>query len=165
MEFTTWHAIANIFNFLLFAIVIAKFAGPVVAKTLEDSASAAWLSLRSAQDGRAAAEASLSETRERLSNVDAELAALVADARDLAAKQAARLEAAGREEAERLRASARDEIERERQAAVQDLRRSLLVQAFERAARELRGSVSAERQRALVSSLIQKVGDGSLALK
>ncbi|MEB3223920.1 MAG: ATP synthase F0 subunit B [Candidatus Sericytochromatia bacterium] len=165
MEFTNWHAIANVVNFLLFVIVVAKFAGPVIAKTLEDSANASWSALRSAEDGRTAAEVALSETRERLAHVDRELAELVAEAREIAARQASRLEAAGRDEAERLRASARDEVARERQAAVQELRRALLEQAFDRAAREMRGVVSAERQRSLVSELIQKVGDGSLALK
>jgi F-type H+-transporting ATPase subunit b len=165
MEFTNWHAIANVVNFLLFAIVIAKFAGPVIAKTLEDSANATWASIRTAEDGRAAAEQALSETRERLAHVDRELADLIAEAREVATRQAARLEASGREEAERLRGSARDEIARERQAAVQDLRRMLLEQAFERASREMRGGVTADRQRGLVSELIQKVGDGSLALK
>ncbi|MEB3330252.1 MAG: ATP synthase F0 subunit B [Candidatus Sericytochromatia bacterium] len=165
MEFTNWHAIANVVNFLLFVIVIAKFAGPVIAQALEDSANATWTAIRTADEGRVAAEQTLAETQARLAHVDRELGELVAEARELASRQAAKLEAASREDAERLRASAQDEIARERQAAVQELRRVLLDQAFDRAGRDVRSAVTLDRQRALVSELIQKVGDGSLALK
>lgn len=165
MGFNTWHAIANIINFLLFVIVIAKFAGPAIKKGVADREEATKAAIREAEEARKAAEQALSATQARLANVDKELADLVAGARDLAGKQAASLEAAGREEADRLRASARAEIERERQSAVNDIRRLLMQQAFERAASDLRGAMTVERQRELVGGLIQKVGDGSLALK
>lgn len=165
MGFNTWHAIANILNFLLFVIVIAKFAGPVLKKNLADREEATRAAIRDADDARKAAEQALSATQARLANVDKELADLVAGARDLAGKQAASLEAAAREEADRLRASARAEIERERQAAVNDIRRLIMQQAFDRASQDIRGAMTVERQRELVGSLIQKVGDGSLAFK
>ena len=165
MGFNTWHAIANILNFVLFAIVIAKFAGPPIQRSLKEREEAAKAAVREAEEARKAAEQALSATQARLANVDLELAELVAGARDLAGKQAASLEAAGREEADRLRNAARAEIERERQSAVNDIRRLLMQQAFERAALELQGAMTVERQRELVGGLIQKVGDGSLALK
>lgn len=165
MGFTTWHAIANIVNFLLFVIVVAKFAGPAIQKALHDREEATKASIRDAEAARKAAEQALSATQARLANVDKELADLVADARVLAGKQAASLEAAGREEADRLRVAAKSEIERQRQGAVNDIRALLMEQAFERAAAELRAGMTADRQRELVGGLIQKVGDGSLALK
>ncbi len=165
MGFNTWHAIANILNFILFVIIIAKYAGPAIQRSLKDREEATKAAIREAENARKAAEQALSATQARLAGVDKELADLVAGARDLAAKQAASLEATGREDAERLRVAARAEIERERQSAVNDIRRLLMQQAFERAARELQGAMTVERQRELVGGLIQKVGDGSLALK
>lgn len=165
MGFTAWHAIANIINFLLFVIVVAKFAGPAIQKALHDREEATKASIRDAEAARKAAEQALSATQARLANVDKELAGLVADARVLAGKQAATLEAASRDEAERLRTAAKTEIERQRQGAVNDIRALLMEQAFERAAAELRAGMTADRQRELVGGLIQKVGDGSLALK
>ena len=165
MGFTHWHAIANIVNFLLFVIVIAKFAGPAIQNALHDREEATKASIRDSEAARKAAEQALSATQARLANVDKELADLVAEARVLAGKQAASLEAQGRDEADRLRTAAIAEIERQRQGAVNDIRRLLMEQAFERAAVELRAGMTADRQRELVGGLIQKVGDGSLALK
>jgi F-type H+-transporting ATPase subunit b len=165
MEFTNWHAVANIINFLLFVIIVAKFAGPPLAQALQDSREATLRSIREAAESRSLAEQTLATTQTRLGSVDAELVALVADAREMATKQAARLEVSAQAEVERLRAAAKAEIERERQAAVNELRQMMADQAFERAIRQLQSLMTPERQRDLVTGLIQKVGDGSLALK
>ncbi|MEB3197941.1 MAG: ATP synthase F0 subunit B [Candidatus Sericytochromatia bacterium] len=165
MEFNVWHAIANIFNFLLFVVVIVKFAGPVIAKAVRDSQESTKQAIVLADEALASAETALAETRARLANVDDELAAMLADARQLADHQAAKMARAAEEEVARLRSAAHDEIGRERQAAVNALRQALAEQAFENAASAIRASMNAERQNALVANLIQKVGDGSLALK
>jgi F-type H+-transporting ATPase subunit b len=165
MEFTNWHAVANIVNFLLFVVIVAKFAGPPLAQALQDTREATFRAIREAAESRGSAEQTLAATQTRLGSVDAELAALVADAREMAAKQAAKLELTAQAEVERLRAAAQAEIERERQAAVNDLRQLMADQAFERAVRQLQMMMTPERQRDLVAGLIQKVGDGSLALK
>lgn len=165
MSFTSLHAIANIINFFLFVFVVVKFAGPAVQKNFADRQQAVLDAIREATLANRKAVESLGETRARLANVDTELATLLSDARRVGEMQAANLEEAGRQEAERLRATAKADIERERQAAVQDIRHLLMRQAFERAALELQQSMTAERQRELVNGLLQKVGDGSLALK
>lgn len=165
MTFTSLHAIANIINFLLFIFLVVKFAGPFVQKNVEDRRQAVLDAIREAAESNRKALASLADTKDRLANVDTELANLLSEARRSGQLQAAAIEEAGRAEAERLKVSAKAEIERQRQAAVQDIRAMLMRQAFERAALELQQSMTAERQRELVNGLIQKVGDGSLALK
>ena len=165
MSFSGLHAIANVFNFLLFAIILAKFVGPIVAKDVGKRRKVVLDALADAAEINRQAIASLQETRDRLANVSTELATLLSDARRIGAMQAAAVEEQGVLEAERLRLSAKAEIERERQAAVQEIRELLMRQAFERAARELQQGVTPERQRELVGAMIQKVGDGSLALR
>jgi F-type H+-transporting ATPase subunit b len=165
MEFTYWHAVANIVNFLLFVVIIAKFAGPPFMKALEDSRASTLRVLAEASESRALSEQTLNSTQARLADVDVELSTLVKDAREMAAKQAIRLDEAAQAEAARLRASIRGEIERERQAAVNELRRILADQAFERAVLNIQAFMTPERQSSLVAGLIRKVGDGSLALK
>lgn len=165
MGFTDLHAIANIVNFVIFVVIVAKFAGPPVAKNMEERRQAVLDAIKEATEASNKATAALTETRSRLSGVDQELANLLEESKRMGALQAAAVTEAGKAEAERIRASAKAEIERERQAAVQEIRAMLTRQAFERAALELQQSMTPERQRELVNGMIQKVGDGSLALK
>lgn len=165
MGFTDLHAIANIVNFVIFVVIVAKFAGPVVAKNMDERRQAVLDAIREATEASHKATAALQETKSRLSGVDEELANLLTESKRMGALQAAAVDEAGKAEAERIRTSAKAEIERERQAAVQEIRALLTRQAFERAALELQQSMTPDRQRELVNGLIQKVGDGSLALK
>lgn len=165
MEMTYLHAIANVINFLLFLFIVVKFAGPAIETMVKERQEATKASIDGANAAQAMAAEGLELTKARLANVDAELAEIVSNARQVAASQAADLEALGHRDAERLRESAKGDIERERQAAVNDIRKALLDQAFERAAAELQRHMTADRQRELVSGLVQKVGDGSLAIK
>lgn len=165
MGFNTVHAIANIFNFVLFLIVIVKFAGPAIRQNVEDRHRATMAAIGEAEEARRLANAGLVATQERLATIDQDLAEVVSQSAQIAARQAAVIADTARQETERMRIHARGEIERERQAAVQDIRAIMLEQAFERAAAELRQQMNAERQRDLVGNLIQKVGDGSLAIK
>ena len=165
MSFTSLHAIANIINFLIFLIVVVKFAGPAVKKNVEDRHQAILDALAEATSASKQAVTSFEQTRERLANIETELATVLSDARRIAELQVATIEEGGRSDAERLREAAKAEIERERQGAVQEIRTMLMRQAFERAALELQQSMTPERQRELVNGVIKKVGDGSLALQ
>jgi F-type H+-transporting ATPase subunit b len=161
----TLQIIGNIVNFVLFLAVVVKFAGPAVKKTLRERHEATVTAIRAAEEAKQAAQASLDATNARLAGMDAEFANLLAQAKDIAALQGKAIEEASRAEAERLKASARAEIERERQTAVNEIRQAVMRQAFERATAELQQQMNADRQRELVNAMIQKVGDGSLALK
>jgi F-type H+-transporting ATPase subunit b len=164
MSFGLLHAIANIVNFLLFVFIVVKFAGPPIAKNVEDRRQAALDAIKEATEANRKALASLDDTRARLANVDGELATMLDDARKIGLMQAASIEEATRQDIERLHLAAKAEIERQRQGAVQEVRSLLMRQAFERAALELQQSMTPERQRELVNGVVQKVGDGSLAL-
>jgi F-type H+-transporting ATPase subunit b len=161
----TLQIIGNLVNFVLFLAVVVKFAGPAVKKTLKERHDATVTAIRAAEEAKAAAHAALEATNARLAGSEAEFANLVAQAKEVALAQGKALEEAAHAEAERLKAAARAEIERERQMAVNEIREAVMRQAFERATAELQQQMNADRQRELVNGMIQKVGDGSLALK
>jgi F-type H+-transporting ATPase subunit b len=164
MSFGLLHGIANILNFLLFVFIVVKFAGPPIAKNVEDRRQAALDAIKEATESNRKAIAVLADTQARLANVDGELATMLEDARKIGLSQAASMEESTRADVERLHIAAKAEIERQRQAAVQEVRSLLMRQAFERAALELQQSMTVERQRELVNGVVQKVGDGSLVL-
>lgn len=165
MAWTDAHAIFNVLNFLLFVVVVAKFAGPAVASAVEAHRARVEEGLTEAARLRAEAEITLTETRARLANLEHEVAQVVAEGKATAESKAADMLAAAHDEVERLKLSASADIERERQRAVQEIRALVMRQAFERATELLRRDMNAERQQELVAGLVQKVGDGSLALK
>lgn len=165
MNNLTLQIVGNLFNFALFAFVMVKYAGPAIKKTLADRHEATMAAIRASEEAKKQAAEALSATQARLAGSEAEFAKLIEQAGSIAASQAVAIEAAAKSEAERLKASARAEIQRERQAAVQEIRQAVMRQALERATVELQQQMSPERQRELVAGMIQKVGDGSLALK
>lgn len=157
--------IANLINFILFIGLIVYFAGKPIKKYLTDKHEATMRSIRDVEETNRQASEALAATTGRLANIDAEFAQVVEQAQKIATQQGVAIEQAARADAERLRAAATAEVERERQEAVGEIRKLVLAQAFERATLELSQQMSPERQRGLVDNLIQKVGDGSLALK
>lgn len=165
MNSVTLQIIGNLVNFALFLFVLVKYAGPAVQKTLKDRHEATIGAIKEAEEAKRQAAAALEATNARLAGSEAEFANLIAQAKQIAVAQAQAIEESSKAEAERLKAGARAEIERERQTAVQEIRQLVLRKAFERASTELQSQMSPERQRELVNGLIQKVGDGSLALK
>lgn len=165
MNNLTLQIVGNLFNFALFAFVLVKYALPVIKKVLAERHEATMTAIRTSEEAKRQAAEALEATKARLAGSEAEFAKLIEQARNIAAAQAVAIETAAKSEAERLKAGARAEIERERQAAVQEIRQAVMRQAFERATVELQQQMSPERQRELVAGLIQKVGDGSLALK
>lgn len=165
MGFGTVHAIGALINFVLFAIVIAKFGMPMFQKMLADRQADTQRSLEEANAAERLAAASLAQVEHRLSQLDGEIVLMLEDAAVAARNQSVAVVQAARIETERLKAQARAEIARERQAAVESLRQAVLAQAFERATLELQQKMNAERQRELVHGLVQKVGDGTLVLR
>lgn len=165
MGFGTVHAIGALINFVLFAIVIGKFGMPLFARMVAEKQAATQRALDEADTAERQAIASLAHVEHRLSQLDGEIAVMLEDAAVAARNQAVVVVEGARIECERLKLQAQAEIARERQSAVEALRQAVLAQAFERATLELQQQMNAERQRELVSGVVQKVGDGTLVLR
>lgn len=150
-----------VFNFVVVAALIYKFAGPKVAEGLRERNERNRRLIEEAEAAQAKAEAELASFRARLSNVDTELTAIVTQARSLAVQTAEGIVAGAEADAERLRQAGANEIERERTIARQVIQQTLLARALEAAKAELRAHMNPEIQRQMVVRFIQKVGDGS----
>ena len=157
--------IANLINFILFIGILVYFAGKPIKKYLADKHEGTMRAIREAEEANRHASEALATTTSRLANIETEFAAVVDQAQKIATAQGEAIAQQAKADADRLRASAKAEIERERQEAVGEIRKLVLAQAFERATLELQQQMSPDQQRNLVNNLIQKVGDGSLALK
>lgn len=154
-----------IFNFVLIAWVLYKFAGPIVTRELKARNEANRQALEKAEAAQAEAARELTEFRTRLANVEGELASIVGNAKTMAQQVAMDVEATAGVDAERLREHAKLEVERERTLAQQTIRVTMLRRALAEAEGELKRQMSADLQHQLVSRFIQKVGDGSCPIK
>lgn len=150
-----------VFNFLLVAFLIYKFAGPKVASGLKDMNEANRSMIEAAEAAHLEASQELENYRSKLSNVEAELQGIVEQAKTVAAQTAESMRSTAEADAERLRSHAKQEIERERSIASQAISASLLAQALEAAKLEMRRQMNPEVQQQLVGRFIQKLGDGS----
>lgn len=152
-------------NFVLVAALLYKYAGPIVTKTLQEKHEATRRAIEEAEATQAKATSELEDYRKRLANVSDELATIVSQAKSMAGQLAVDVERNGQLDADRLRQQATAEIERERAIASQAIQRTLMQQALEAARAELQRQMTPDRQRQLVARFIQKVGDGSCAIK
>lgn len=150
-----------VFNFVLIAFVLYKFAGPKVATMLKERNEANRQALEAAEAAQAQAQAELAEFRTRLANVEQELASIVSTAKTNAAQVAQDIAVTTESDAQRLREGAKAEVEREKSLAQQTIRVTMLRRALEEAEAELKRQMSPDLQHQLVARFIQKVGDGS----
>lgn len=154
-----------VFNFVLIAWVLYKFAGPMVTRELKARNEANRQALEKAEAAQAEAARELAAFRTRLANVEGELSGIVANARTMAAQVAKDVETTAATDAERLREHAKLEVQRERTLAQQTIRVTMLRRALAEAEAELKRQMNADLQQQLVSRFIQKVGDGSCPIK
>lgn len=150
-----------VFNFLLVAFLLVKFAGPKISSGLNEMNETNRRKIEAAEQAQTEASKELESYRSKLSNVDAEFKGIVDQAKTVAAQTARSLEATAQADAERLRSHAAQEIERERSIASQLIQRSLWQQALEAAKLEMRRQMNPDLQQQLVVRFIQQVGDGT----
>lgn len=154
-----------VFNFLLVAFLIYKFAGPKVVNGLKEMNETNRRMIEAAEAAHLEASKELENYRSKLSNVDAELKGIVEQAKTVAAQTAESIRSTAEADSERLRSHAKQEIERERSIASQAISASLLAQALEAAKLEMRRQMNPEAQQQLVVRFIQKLGDGTCPIK
>lgn len=154
-----------IFNFALVAFLLYKFAGPMVVKALAERHAANLRMLTEAEEARKQAATRLDEQRERLAGVDAELGSIVSQAKELAVKVGADLEATAETDAKRLKAQAESEIHRAQLVARREVQRVLLTRSLEAAKEELVRQMNPEVQRALVARFVHDVEEGACPIR
>jgi F-type H+-transporting ATPase subunit b len=156
--------IGSIFNFLLFAFVLAKFALPQAKNLIATRQKEAHTAYASAENAKKEALAHLHNVEARLSNIDQELAAIQTNADSTAkmmiedgAKQTAHL-------VDRLQQEASTEADRLKSAAVQDIKNQMLAISLNGAQANLGNHMTGDIQKSLVQDMIRKLEAGQLVL-
>lgn len=158
-------AIWALINFIILIGAIWWFARKPIGQAMDSRREAIAEALRIAEEARVAAEQTLARQRELVANAETELAAIAAQTRSMAEAMARDITETARQEAARALELARAEVEVEKQSALASLHREVARMAFEAAERAVVARLDAEKQRELVQSFKERVGERPLALK
>lgn len=150
----------NVFNFALLAVLVGFFLLKTLPRMFRDRSSRIQRHLVDARTATEEASARMNSIEDRLGTLDAEIAAMRAQAEKDAAADEVRVQAALEEERAKILASADQEIAAATLQAHRQLQQFAAELAIEQAARKL--VVSAETDRLLVQSFARRLsGEGS----
>ncbi len=144
-------------NFLLFVLVLRRYAFPVVQEILQQRRERIVQALNEAQRAKEEAEALRQEYEQRLAGLAAEQERLIAQTREAAERERNRMLAEARRLAERIGAEARMLAQRELEEARQTLRREVAEHAVRIATDLIRTNLTPADHSRLVQDLIHEV--------
>ena len=154
--------VAQFFNFALLVVILVKFGGPAVNKALEARHQQIKSDLASAAEARAAAQGRFEHQEKRLAALESEIAGIVANIKQEAEAEKARLIALAEERAKRIREESEFVIEQQVKQAEEDLRREVALAAVALAEQIVRNQMGASDQQRLVDSFVGDVaGNGA----
>jgi F-type H+-transporting ATPase subunit b len=151
--------LAQIFNFLLLVIVLAKFAYKPLMKGMADRQAQIVSNIETAEKERAEAEALKREYHEQLMAARTEAQAIVEKARKLAEESKEEILAEARAEHARLLKAAQDEIARERDLAVAELKGEVVTLSLAAATKIIGNNLDASANAKLVNEFIDKLDE------
>jgi F-type H+-transporting ATPase subunit b len=147
-------------NFAVLAVLVGWFLAKTLPKTFSDRNTAIQKHLVDARTATEEASARLSGVEDRLSKLDAQIAAMQAQADKDAAVEEQRIKANAEEETQKILAAAEQEITAATALARRQIQQYAAELAIEQAARKL--VVTAETDRLLVQDFTRRLtGDGS----
>jgi F0F1-type ATP synthase membrane subunit b/b' len=147
-------------NFGILLIILAKFGGPVAAKSARERSEQISTALEEAAKLREQAQNKLTEYENRIKDVDAEVKKLVDGIRADADADKARILAAAAKQAEQMKKDADLRIAAEIDLARAALQREVAVAATGATEKLLREKVTGEDQTKLVTTFIGNVASG-----
>ena len=157
MSVDTTLFVATIVTFVVFAVILAKFAWGPLLKIVDDREKTIRDQVDSAEKAAADAKATLSQHQELLKGAGRERDELSARAAKDAEALRAELQVKARADAEQVLARAREQMQREKEQALAELRTQVADIAVEAASRIVKSSLSEEAQRKLVDDYIKEL--------
>jgi F-type H+-transporting ATPase subunit b len=149
--------VATIVTFVVFAVILAKFAWGPLLKIVDDREKTIREQVDSAEKAAADAKATLAQHQELLRGASRERDEVLARAAKDAEALRADLQAKARGDAEQILARAREQMTREKEQAVAELRAQVADIAIEAASRIVKSSLSEDAQRKLVDDYIKEL--------
>jgi F-type H+-transporting ATPase subunit b len=149
-----WH----LANFVIFIAVLLWFAGPRLRAYLFQRRREIESQLEEARRLRADAEARDAEWRRKLEGLEAEIARMTGEARELGRAEREKIVLQAREQAERIRQDAERTAAHEIARARTELREEAVRLAMGVAERMVRENVNDEDQRRLVDEYLRSLG-------
>ncbi|MBF0587202.1 F0F1 ATP synthase subunit B [Prosthecochloris sp. N3] len=142
-------------TFVIVLLILRKFAwGPMVG-ALEEREKNIQSSIDRAETAREEAEAALRKNRELLDKADADADKLIREGKEYGEKLRTDIVDKAHAEATKMIASAKEEIEQEKRRALGELRNEVADLAVQGAEKILKANLDANRQKAIVNSMIQ----------
>ena len=150
-------AIAVFFLFLLMSYLLFN----PVRKLLSDRKERIANDISSAKDDKESAAALKAEYEAKLKEVDKEAETILAEARQKALKNEARIVEEAKEEASRIIKQAKEEAELEKKHAMDDMKQEMITVASMMAQKVIAASIDAKIQSTLVDETLREMGEST----
>ena len=157
MSVDTTLFVATIVTFVVFAVILWKFAWGPLLKIVDDREKTIRDQVDSAEKAAADSKATLAQHQELLRGASRERDELLARAAKDADALRADLQSKARGDAEQILARAREQMTREKDQALAELRAQVADIAIEAASRIVKSSLSEDAQRKLVDDYIKEL--------
>lgn len=145
-------------NFLIYAVIIVKFALPPVRSFLKTRRDEVVATMAQASAKKAAAQALVDEYKAKLAALDQQVRSLQATLRDEGERDKAKLVGEAKAMAAKIKADASILADQEVKMARQKIREDMAIQAEATARALLQRNLSADDQNRLADEFIQSIG-------
>lgn len=146
--------------FVLFLLLSYLLFNPA-RKLLKDRQDRIEGDIRSAETDKEAAKALKAEYEAKLKDINKEAEAILAEARQKALKNQAKIEADAKEEASRIVKRAQAEAELEKKHAMDDVKQEMIQIASMMAAKAVSAAIDTNIQDALVEETLKEIGEST----
>ncbi len=153
--------VGNVFNFLVYAFLMFRVAGPSVKRVVRERHDEIAKNLAESGRLRDEARARLDEYNRKLGGLESEITSLVTNIRAEAEAEKRRIIADGEARADRMRRDADQQIQAEIQRVKTTLEREAVVAAVSIAEQILRDKTGDADQRALADKFVKGLGDAA----
>ena len=151
--------VAPYFNFFLFLLVLVYFSRKPLAALALSKKEAFDIGAREATELFARAQTELKETKDRLSQLDEEIAKMKKDARSEAIEEERRQEKESKEAVERVKMDAKRAVASEELRAQEELRREVFLLVRRAVEDKVTATFSEEKQKQLISKRVEELNN------
>ncbi len=151
--------IAQIVNFLILVILLAKFAYKPLVKVLEERQARIAGNIAAAEQEREAAEALRQDYLKQLEDARVHAQSIVDKAAHLAEQTKDEILAAAREESARMIKAAQEESDRQRDKVMEQMKAEMVNLSLAAASKIIEHNLDAETNARLVDDFIRKLDD------